>query len=86
MNSMSTLDFQSFSRSGSGLRRTRGGLVRALTRSGQEISRQRGGHVRLRHPLDSRKRPVTVPLHNEVVFGTRKRILRDAPLTVEQLF
>lgn len=60
-------------------------LIRVLTRVGYEIARQRGSHVRLRHPTDSRRRPVTVPLHDELAFGTLKRILRDAQLTVEEL-
>jgi predicted RNA binding protein YcfA (HicA-like mRNA interferase family) len=32
-----------------------------------------------------RLKPVTVPLHAEVAFGTLKRILRDTRLTAEQL-
>lgn len=60
-------------------------LIRVLTRLGYEVARQRGSHVRIRHATDSRKRPLTVPLHDELAFGTLKRILRDAQLTVEQL-
>lgn len=60
-------------------------LIRVLIRVGYEVVRQRGSHVRLRHPRDSRKRPLTVPLHGELALGTLKRILRDAQLTVEEL-
>lgn len=29
--------------------------------------------------------PVTIPLHDEIAFGTLRRILRDAAVSVEQL-
>lgn len=60
-------------------------LIRALTKFGYEQVRQKGSHVRLRHPTDSKKLPVTVPLHDEIAFGTLRRILRDAGISVEQL-
>jgi predicted RNA binding protein YcfA (HicA-like mRNA interferase family) len=60
-------------------------LIRALAKFGYEAVRQKGSHVRLRHPTDTKKLPVTVPLHDEIAFGTLRRILRDAGLTVEQL-
>jgi len=60
-------------------------LIRVLERFGYERVRQKGSHVRLRHPTDTRRSPVTVPLHNEVAFGTLRRILRDANLSVEEL-
>jgi len=47
--------------------------------------RQKGSHVRLRHPSAARRLPVTVPLHSEIAFGTLRRILRDAGVTVDQL-
>lgn len=34
---------------------------------------------------DLKKLPITIPLHDEIAFGTLKRILRDAGITVEQL-
>ena len=60
-------------------------LIRALAKFGYEAVRQKGSHVRLRHPTDTKKLPVTVPLHDEIAFGTLRRILRDVGLTVEQL-
>ena len=60
-------------------------LIRVLTRVGYEVVRQRGSHVRLRHPTVRAQFPVTIPLHDEIAFGTLRRILRDAGLTVEQL-
>jgi predicted RNA binding protein YcfA (HicA-like mRNA interferase family) len=60
-------------------------LIRALAKFGYVAVRQKGSHVRLRHSTDPQRVPVTVPLHNEIAFGTLRRILRDAALTVEQL-
>ncbi|HEY1469357.1 MAG TPA: type II toxin-antitoxin system HicA family toxin [Candidatus Acidoferrum sp.] len=60
-------------------------LIRALTKFGYEAVRQKGSHVRLRHSTDLKKHPITVPLHDEIAFGTLRRILRDAGVTVEQL-
>jgi predicted RNA binding protein YcfA (HicA-like mRNA interferase family) len=39
----------------------------------------------LHHPSDPQRLPVTVPLHAEIAFGTLRRILRDAGVSVEQL-
>ena len=60
-------------------------LIRVLMKFGYEQVRQKGSHVRLRHPTDSKMPPVTIPLHDEIAFGTLRRILRDAGITVEQL-
>jgi predicted RNA binding protein YcfA (HicA-like mRNA interferase family) len=60
-------------------------LIRALAKFGYVTVRQKGSHVRLRHSTDLQRLPVTVPLHSEIAFGTLRRILRDASITVEQL-
>jgi predicted RNA binding protein YcfA (HicA-like mRNA interferase family) len=60
-------------------------LIRALEKFGYAAVRQKGSHVRLRHPNDPQRLPVTVPLHKEIAFGTLRRILRDAGLGVDQL-
>lgn len=60
-------------------------LIRALERFGYVSVRQRGSHVRLLHPSDPRRQPVTVPLHDTLSKGVLKRILRDAQLTIEDL-
>jgi antitoxin HicB len=36
--------------------------------------RQKGSHVRLGHPSEPRRLPVTAPLHAEIAFGTLRRI------------
>ena len=60
-------------------------LIRALGKFGYVAVRQKGSHVRLRHSTDPQRLPVTVPLHPEIAFGTLRRILRDAAITVEEL-
>jgi len=60
-------------------------VVAALTRLGYVAVRQRGSHVRMRHPSDSSRRPVTVPDHRSLKPGTLHAILRDANLTVDEL-
>ena len=60
-------------------------LIRALGKFGYVSVRQKGSHVRLRHSSDPQRLPVTVPLHSEIAFGTLRRILRDASVTVEEL-
>ena len=60
-------------------------LIRVLEKFGYVRVRQKGSHVRLRHTTDPQRLPVTVPLHNEIAFGTLKRILRDARISTEEL-
>jgi predicted RNA binding protein YcfA (HicA-like mRNA interferase family) len=59
-------------------------IIRVLGRYGYVAVRQKGSHVRMRNEQDPKRLPVTVPLHDEVAFGTLKRILRDSQLTVEE--
>lgn len=60
-------------------------LIRALEQFGYMRARQKGSHVRLRHATDTQRIAVTIPLHDEVAFGTLKRILRDTGVSTEQL-
>ena len=48
-------------------------LIRVLEKFGYVRVRQKGSHVRLRHATDPQRLPVTVPLHDEIAFGTLKR-------------
>lgn len=59
-------------------------VVAALQKIGYEVVRQRGSHIRMRHPSDPDRRPVTVPDHRELRVGTLRAILRDAGLSVEE--
>jgi predicted RNA binding protein YcfA (HicA-like mRNA interferase family) len=60
-------------------------LIQALAKFGYQVVRQKGSHVRLRHPTDTQRQAVTVPLHKEIAFGTLRRILRDARISVDEL-
>lgn len=60
-------------------------LIRVLGKFGYARVRQKGSHVRLRHPSDPRRKPLTIPLHRSIAFGTLKQILRDAQISVEEL-
>jgi predicted RNA binding protein YcfA (HicA-like mRNA interferase family) len=59
-------------------------VIHVLGKYGYVAVRQKGSHVRLRHPTDSTRAPITVPLHRELATGTLRRILRDAQLEIEQ--
>lgn len=58
--------------------------VAALERLGYEVVRQKGSHLRLRHPTDPSRQPVTVPDHKELKSGTLRAIIRDAGVSVEE--
>jgi predicted RNA binding protein YcfA (HicA-like mRNA interferase family) len=59
--------------------------IRVLKKLGYEVIRQKGSHVRLYPPANSKRKPTTVPLHDELAKGTLKEIMDDAGITVEQL-
>lgn len=58
--------------------------VAVLQRMGYVAVRQKGSHIRLRHPADSRRAPLTVPDHKELKSGTLRTIIRDAGLSVDE--
>lgn len=58
--------------------------VKAFERLGYHAVRQRGSHIRLLHPVDPVRRPLTVPRHKELGHGLLRKLLRDANLTPEQ--
>lgn len=59
-------------------------VIAALRRIGYEVVRQRGSHVRMRHPEDGARLPLTVPLHDSVKPGLLRKLLRDAGITVAE--
>lgn len=59
-------------------------VVAALSRIGYEVVRQRCSHMRLRHPADPARKPLTVPDHRSMKTGTLRAIIRDAGLTPEK--
>lgn len=58
-------------------------MIRALEKLGYMALRQKGSHVRLKHPHDSSRRPVTIPLHRELGVGLIHRLIRDAGMNLE---
>lgn len=58
--------------------------VRVFERLGYEVVRQRGSHIRLRHPTDPAKRPLTVPNHQTLKPGLLRRLIRDAQIEVDE--
>ncbi len=58
--------------------------VKAFSRIGYQKIRQKGSHVRLRHPTDVNKRPLTIPLHKELKPALLRRLISDANLTREE--
>jgi predicted RNA binding protein YcfA (HicA-like mRNA interferase family) len=59
--------------------------IRAFVALGYEIVRRRGSHVRLRHPSDPRRKPLTVPDHRTLKPGLLRALIRDANLDVGTL-
>ena len=60
--------------------------VRAFQRLGYHVVRQRGSHLRLHHPTDSTRQPLTIPRHRELGHGLLRKLLRDAKLTAEEFY
>jgi len=58
--------------------------VAAFQRLGYKVARQRGSHIRLRHPLDPSRKPLTVPDHQTLKPGLLRKLIRDARLDVEE--
>jgi predicted RNA binding protein YcfA (HicA-like mRNA interferase family) len=56
-------------------------VIKALSKIGYYIRDQKGSHVHLRHP--SRK-PLTVPIHQEIARGTLRAIIKEADLTIKE--
>ncbi|MBN2151180.1 MAG: type II toxin-antitoxin system HicA family toxin [Candidatus Lokiarchaeota archaeon] len=52
--------------------------IKVFLKLGYETVHQKGSHVRLRHPSDIQRRPLTIPLHKELKPGLLLRILADA--------
>ncbi|KHO48262.1 MAG: hypothetical protein QT00_C0001G0276 [archaeon GW2011_AR5] len=55
--------------------------IKALSKIGYYIRDQKGSHVHMRHPI---KRPLTVPMHNEIDRGTLRAILKAAEISEKE--
>ena len=58
--------------------------VKAFEKLGYQVVRQRGSHIRLHHPRDPSRKPLTVPRHRELGHGLLRKLLRDATLTPDE--
>ena len=58
--------------------------VKRFVRLGYRAVRQRGSHIRMIHPTDSSRTPLTIPDHKELGRGLLRKLLRDAHITLEQ--
>ncbi len=58
--------------------------VKVFQRLGYQVVRQRGSHIRLLHPIDPARKPLTIPRHRELGHGLLRKLLRDAMLTIEE--
>lgn len=57
--------------------------VKKLEKLGYTVTRQKGSHVRLHHPSEPSKKPITVPLHAELKRGLLNQIIKDADISRE---
>ncbi len=58
--------------------------IRVSQHVGYEVVRQRGSHIRLRHPQDPERKPLTVPDHRTLKPGLLRKLIRDARLEVDE--
>ena len=58
--------------------------VKRFLRIGYVLVRQRGSHMRLIHPLNTNRQPLTVPDHRELGKGLLRKLLRDSELSVSE--
>ena len=58
--------------------------VRVFRRLGYEAVRQRGSHLRLRHPSDPARKPLTVPDHRTLKPALLRRLIRDTQVQLEE--
>ncbi len=57
--------------------------VRAFAALGYEVVRRRGSHMRLRHPSDAGRKPLTIPDHRVLKPGLLRALIRDANLDID---
>ena len=57
--------------------------IKKLEKLGYIVTRPKGSRVRLHHPTDPSKKPITIPLHEELKRGLLNQILKDADISRE---
>ena len=58
--------------------------IKAFKRLGYSEIRQRGSHVRLKHPSDITRHPLSIPRHKVLGRGLLRKLIRDANISVEE--
>ena len=59
-------------------------IVKFLEKIGYNVVRQRGSHLRLKHPMNASRKPLTIPLHKEIKPGLLRKIINDTALSVDE--
>ncbi len=57
--------------------------IKKLEQLGYTVTRQKGSHVRLHHPSEPSKKPITVPLQDELKRGLLNQIIKDTDISRE---
>jgi predicted RNA binding protein YcfA (HicA-like mRNA interferase family) len=58
--------------------------VRVFVSFGYAVVRQKGSHIRLRHPSEPRRAPLTIPDHRILKPGLLRALIRDAGIDVDE--
>ena len=58
--------------------------VKRFEKVGYQFVRQVGSHMRLKHPSDPSRAPLSVPDHKTVRKGLLRRLLRDANISIDE--
>jgi predicted RNA binding protein YcfA (HicA-like mRNA interferase family) len=60
--------------------------VKAFGKLGYVTARQTGSHIRMKHPSDRSKKPLSIPNHKVIGKGLLRKLLRDAEITIDDLY
>ena len=58
--------------------------IKRFEKCGYCVVRQKGSHIRLVHPANAVRKPLTVPYHRELGTGLLRKLLRDAEISLEE--
>lgn len=58
--------------------------VARFEKLGYSSVRQRGSHIRMLHPTDKSRKPLTIPDHTAIGKGLLRKLIRDANISVEE--
>jgi len=58
--------------------------VKFFQNLGYKVVRQKGSHIRLHHPSNHNRFPLTIPKHKTLGKGLLRKLLRDAKISKEE--